>query len=64
MNHKKEVFVLDEPKVFYVTYPLPIEAAAAFPFPKAERAKEIPLNDEKDFEPIWYGKSCFPEEEK
>lgn len=61
---------MERPKFFYVTYPLPIDMADAFPVPdtaKPEKeqpaAKSVPMGDEKDFEPQWYGNARFPEDE-
>ena len=57
----------DRPKFFYVTYPMPIEMAEAFPIPAqigaSEKKAAVPMGGEKDFEPGWYGNARFPEDE-
>lgn len=61
----------DRPKFFYITYPMPIEAAEEFPLPvrhdekplEKPLVKAVPLSGEEDFVPQWYGNARFPEDE-
>jgi len=57
---------LDVPEFFYVTYPLPINMADKFPapakMPPAKASSQVPLSDDEDFEPVWYGAAAFPED--
>lgn len=58
----------DRPKFFYITYPMPIEAASEFPSPPVRHDKAendtVPMSREDDFEPLWYGNARFPEDEE
>ena len=48
----------------YIMYPVKVEMleGPSLPFIETEK-KQIPMIDEEDFVPLWYGNARFPEDD-
>lgn len=61
MMHRRRFFVNDD--FVYILYPVSVEKLKGIVPLFENEVKAIPLSEDEDFMPVWYGTAKFPEEE-